>query len=73
MIKLEPVFLDANEISHVCKINKKKIGYFVKHYGLPAFKDTDGETSPWKARPESLKKWAEEHEGRFLPIEKPCQ
>lgn len=66
MNQIEPIFLDSVGISHVCKINTKKIGYFVKNYGLPAFKDSDGKNAPWKARPESLKKWAEIHEKRFL-------
>lgn len=66
MIKIEPIFLDSVEISQACKINKKRIGYFVKNYGLPAFKDAEGDNAPWKARPEALKKWAAEHEKRFI-------
>jgi hypothetical protein len=66
MIKIEPVFLDSAEISQVCKISIKRIGFFVKKYGLPAFKDGEGKNVPWKARPEALKEWAEKHEKQFL-------
>lgn len=63
---LEQIFYSTKQIAEAVKIDPRKIGFYVKKYGLPAFKEADGETAPWKARPESLREWAAEHERRFL-------
>ncbi len=64
--RLEPIFYSTKQIAELLKIDPRKIGFYVKKYGLPAFKESDGETSPWKARRPSLEAWAEEHERRFV-------
>jgi hypothetical protein len=65
-IALEPIFLSTKQIAEILKIDPRKIGYYVKKFNLPAFKESEGDTSPWKARRESLEAWAAEHEKRFL-------
>ena len=66
MTKNDHIFLDSSEISQAVKISVRMIGYYVEKYGLPAFKDSDSDNAKWKARPESLKEWAKQHEQRFL-------
>ncbi|GAB6907262.1 hypothetical protein DESC_500141 [Desulfosarcina cetonica] len=59
------IFLDGDQIAQALKIPKKEIRRYVKEYGLPAFQ-SHPPTGPWRARPESLQKWAVEFEQRFL-------
>ena len=63
---MEPIFLGTKEIANLLKINPQRIGYYVLEYALPAFKEHDGETAPWKARRESLEAWAAEFEQKML-------
>jgi hypothetical protein len=60
------IFLDSDGISLACKIPKKQIQKYVREFGLPAFQENPP-TGPYKARPESLERWAIKHEARFLP------
>jgi len=58
------IFLDGNQISVALKIQKRDIPYYVKEYGMPAFKEKDNGT--WKAMKKDLYHWAVEYKGRFL-------
>jgi hypothetical protein len=61
---VDPILLNAKQISEVLGIGVREIRYYVEEYKLPAFQERPG--GKWKARRESLNVWAEEHEKKYL-------
>ena len=59
------IFLDGDGIARALKIQKHEIRRFVREYGMPAFQ-LRPPSGPWRARPESLQRWAEEFEKMVL-------
>lgn len=58
------IFLDTEEIAEKIKISTRDIKRYVRKYGLPAFQEKPG--GKWRAREETLQKWAVEFEKKYL-------
>jgi len=58
------VFYGRDEIALAIGESPKRIGYLVKHEGLPAFRASTNRA--WKALPEDLQQWVRDQRTRCI-------